>query len=88
MGLFDPVPQVMGDVEADRINLLSFVEQLDGIVILHDALLRDAGELLLAIHQGRHLIRNRLAVGAKFFISGLRIAVEASCGAGAGDRRR
>ena len=84
MGLFDPVPQIMGDVEADRINLLSFVEQLDGIIVLHDALLRNAGELLLAVDQGRHLVGDRLAVGAKFLISRLRVAVKARRGAGAG----
>ena len=84
MGLFDPVPQIMSDVEADRINLLSFVEQLDGIIVLHDALLRNAGELLLAVDQGRHLVGDRLAVGAKFLISRLRVAVKARRGAGAG----
>ena len=84
MGLFDPVPQIMGDVEADRINLLSLVEQLDGIIVLHDALLRNAGELLLAVDQGRHLVGDRLAVGAKFLVSRLRVAVKARRGAGAG----
>ena len=84
MGLFDPVPQIMGDVEADRINLLSLVEQLDGIIVLHDALLRNAGELLLAVDQGGHLVGDRLAVGAKFLVSRLRVAVKARRGAGAG----
>ena len=56
VGLFNPVPQIMCDVEADRIHLLRFVEQLNGIIILHDALLRDAGELLPAVDQGRDLI--------------------------------
>ena len=84
MGLFDPIPQVVRDVEADRIHLLSLVEQLDGIVILHDSLLRDAGELLFTVDQGRNLIRDGLAVGAKFLVPRLRIAVKACRGAGAG----
>ena len=88
MGLFDPIPQVVRDVEADRIHLLRFVEQLDGIVVLHDALLRDAGELLPAVYQGRHLVGDGLAVGAKFLVPRLRVAVETSCSAGAGDGRR
>ena len=88
MGLFDPVPQIMGDVEADRINFLCLVEELDRIIVLHDALFRDAGELLLAVDQGRHLVGNRLAVGAKFLVPRLRVAVEASSSAGAGDGRR
>ena len=88
VGLFDPIPQIMGDVEADRVNLLSLVEEFDRIIVLHDALFRDAGELLLAVDQGRHLVGNRLAVGAKFLVPRLRVAVEASSSAGAGDGRR
>ena len=88
VGLFDPIPQIMGDVEADRVNLLSLVEKFDRIIVLHDALFRDAGELLLAVDQGRHLVGNRLAVGAKFLVPRLRVAVETSSGAGAGDGRR
>ena len=84
VGLFNPVPQIMRDVEADRIHLLSFVEQLDGVVILHDSLLRDAREFLLAVDQGGNLIRDRLAVGAKFLVPWLRVAVKARRGAGAG----
>ena len=88
VGLFDPIPQIMGDVEADGVHFLRLVEEFDGVVILHDSLFRHARELLSAVNQGRYLVGYGLAVGAKFLVPRLRIAVETSCSAGAGDGRR
>ena len=88
MGLLDPIPQIMGDVEADGVYFLRFVEEFNGIVILHDSLFRHAHELLSAVNQGRYLIGDGLAVGAKFLVPWLRVAVEAGRRAGAGDGGR
>ena len=88
VGFLDPIPQIVSDVEADGIYFLRFVEEFDGIIIFHDSLFRHARELLPAVDQGRYLIGNGLTVGAKFLVPWLRVAVETSCGAGAGDGRR
>ena len=88
VGLLDPIPQIMGDVEADGIYFLRFVEEFNRIVILHDSLFRHARELLSAVDQGRDLIGNGLAVGAKFLVPWLRVAIETGRRAGAGNGGR
>ena len=88
VGLLDPIPQIVCDIEADSIHFLRLVEEFDGVVILHDSLFRHARELLSAVDQGRHLVGNGLAIGAKFLVPWLRIAIEAGRRAGAGDGGR
>ena len=88
VGLLDPIPQIMGDVEADGVYFLRFVEEFDGVVVLHDSLFRHAHKLLSAVDQGRNLIGDGLAIGAKFLVPWLRIAVETGRRAGAGDGGR
>ena len=88
VGLFDSIPQIVGDVEADGVHFLRFVEEFDGVVVLHHSLFRHARELLPAVNQGRNLIGDGLAIGAKFLVPWLRIAVETGRRAGAGDGGR
>ena len=88
VGLLDPIPQIMGDVEADGIYFLRFVEEFNRIVILHDSLFRHARELLSAVDQGRHLVGNGLAVGSKFLVPWLRVAIETGRRTRAGDGGR
>ena len=83
---FDPVADVVGDVEAQRVNILRLVELLDRDVGTHQLFPRHLLEGLPPVDHPRNLVGNRLPFVAEVFIAGFGTSVKAGRRA-RGDRR-
>ena len=87
VSFLNQISEVVRDVEANCVDLLSFLKLLERVVVVHNLGFRDAPELLPFVDHGRDLIGESLAVGTELFVPRLRVAVKTGGWAGAGDGR-